>query len=95
MKQDETLRVSEGKLLWEPADYLGGDPNIISYLRWLNSNRGLEFSGYEDLWAKLWWYSSDDEIRNKYIEQGRKIVLSKHSFANRADAIMKFLKEFI
>ncbi len=54
-----------GKQLWEPSAERVEQATITRYMRWLESERGLRFSGYEDLyewsvteleafWASIW-----------------------------------------
>ena len=39
-----------GKLLWEPPAELIERARLTEYMRWLESERGLRFEGYEELW---------------------------------------------
>jgi acetoacetyl-CoA synthetase len=41
---------AEGTLLWEPSRELKENSNMSRYLRWLEKEKGLSFSGYEELW---------------------------------------------
>ncbi|HZC19675.1 MAG TPA: AMP-binding protein, partial [Rubrobacteraceae bacterium] len=57
----------EGTLLWEPSEELKENANIARYMRWLESEKGLSFDDYgelwewsvtelEDFWASIWEY---------------------------------------
>ncbi|HVC07140.1 MAG TPA: acetoacetate--CoA ligase [Solirubrobacterales bacterium] len=45
-----------GELLWEPSAELIERARMTEYMRWLESERGLRFEGYEELWR----WSVDD-----------------------------------
>jgi acetoacetyl-CoA synthetase len=45
-----------GRLLWEPTAEAIERTNLTAYMRWLRSERGLNFDGYHDLWR----WSVDD-----------------------------------
>jgi len=58
---------AEGTLLWEPSEEFKENANISRYMRWLESEKGLSFDGYgelwewsvtelEDFWATIWEY---------------------------------------
>jgi len=49
---------AEGTLLWEPSDELKQNSNISRYMRWLESERNLSFSSYNELWE---WSVTDLE----------------------------------
>ena len=49
--------------------------------------------GYEDEWAKLVRYLADPEERRKRSQEGRKIVLSHHTYTNRVETLMEYLRE--
>jgi len=51
--------------------------------------------GYEDEWAKLAHYISDERLRCDRAEVGRRIVLGGHTYAHRAAAVMRYLKEIL
>lgn len=40
----------EGKLLWEPSQQLKEESNLKHFMNWLDTNRGLTFDSYHDLW---------------------------------------------
>jgi acetoacetyl-CoA synthetase len=59
--------VVEGTLLWEPSEEFKENANITRYMRWLESEKGLSFKGYselwewsvteiEEFWASIWEY---------------------------------------
>ncbi|HEU0003846.1 MAG TPA: acetoacetate--CoA ligase [Ktedonobacteraceae bacterium] len=59
--------VSEGMLLWEPAEQVKEQANIRRYMQWLEREKGLHFTTpqglwawsvdkLEDFWASLWDY---------------------------------------
>ena len=50
--------IKEGTLLWEPSEAFKQGSVIASYMRWLATERGLEFADYEALWQ---WSVSDLE----------------------------------
>ena len=41
---------AEGHLLWEPTEEFKENTKISHYMRWLESEKGLRFDEYEDLW---------------------------------------------
>jgi acetoacetyl-CoA synthetase len=41
---------AQGEVLWTPPPELAQQSELGRYLRWLRSERGLEFAGYEALW---------------------------------------------
>jgi len=62
-----TQSVTEGTVLWEPAQAFVEQTNIWKYLGWLKEEKGLDFDGYgslwewsvasiEEFWASLWEY---------------------------------------
>ncbi len=42
--------IREGDLLWKPSNEFKGESNLAHYMGWLEKNKGLQFSEYEDLW---------------------------------------------
>ena len=50
--------MTASELLWRPSAALVGACNLSRYLRWLESERGLRFSDYDDLWQ---WSVTDLE----------------------------------
>jgi acetoacetyl-CoA synthetase len=59
--------VVEGTLLWEPSEEFKENANITRYMRWLESEKGLSFEDYselwewsiteiEEFWASIWEY---------------------------------------
>jgi spore maturation protein CgeB len=48
-------------------------------------------TGDEDEWAQLVRYGSDPDERRRRSREGRSIVLSRHTFAHRAEAVMSYL----
>jgi acetoacetyl-CoA synthetase len=48
--------IEEGTLLWEPSEAFGAGTNIVDYLAWLDSERGLRFADY----AAAWRWSVED-----------------------------------
>lgn len=51
--------------------------------------------GYEDEWAKISYYLSNDEARKEKAEEGRKLVISNHSYKQRMDVVAKYLQEVL
>ena len=51
--------------------------------------------GDEDEWAKLVYYLSDSEQRYRRSKEGRKIVLSEHTYENRVRTVVRYLEEVI
>jgi acetoacetyl-CoA synthetase len=47
---------TDGRLLWEPTAEAIERSTLTTYMRWLESKRGLRFEGYHDLWQ----WSIDD-----------------------------------
>src|ERR671917_452417 len=58
---------AEGTLLWEPSEEFKENTNIARYMRWLESEKGLSFKDYgelwewsvtelEEFWASIWEY---------------------------------------
>jgi Uncharacterized protein conserved in bacteria len=50
-------------------------------------------SGDEDEWAKLVRYLADPEERCRRSREGRKIVMSDHTYANRVETVVAYLRE--
>jgi acetoacetyl-CoA synthetase len=50
--------VEEGTLLWQPSARFQAQTRMARYMRWLEAERGLEFSTYAELWQ---WSVSDLE----------------------------------
>jgi len=50
--------LNEGDLLWTPSPERIAKSNVTAYMRWLEKERGLKFSNYEQLWR---WSSTDLE----------------------------------
>ncbi|MGG0719310.1 acetoacetate--CoA ligase [Robertmurraya massiliosenegalensis] len=59
--------IQEGGLLWEPSDQLKNESNMMSFMKWLKTNKNLQFNKYqqlwnwsvteiEDFWESLWEY---------------------------------------
>ena len=48
----------EGRLLWEPSPEAAGSSRIARYMEWLESERGLAFADYHELWR---WSTTDIE----------------------------------
>ena len=42
--------ITEGTLLWEPSAAVKENSNLIRYMKWLESERGLAFQSYHELW---------------------------------------------
>jgi spore maturation protein CgeB len=51
--------------------------------------------GYDDLWAKIVRYLADPEERRRRSSNGRKIVLSNHTYANRVGELIAYLKALV
>jgi spore maturation protein CgeB len=51
--------------------------------------------GGDDLWAKLVHYLADEAERARRAAAGRRIVLSGHTYVQRADTLMRYLRESI
>jgi spore maturation protein CgeB len=51
--------------------------------------------GDEDEWAKLVRYLADTQERRRRAQEGRKIVLSDHTYTNRVETLVTFLKELL
>lgn len=49
-------------------------------------------TGDEDTWAQLVRYGSDAGERRRRGEEGRRIVLSRHTYAHRMEALMMYLR---
>lgn len=58
---------TEGRLLWTPSEAFAHDSQMAQYMRWLKTERGLDFGSYEALrrwsvdrleafWSSLWDY---------------------------------------
>lgn len=58
---------TEGRLLWTPSEAFAQDSEMTQYMRWLKTERGLDFGNYEALrrwsvdrleefWSSLWDY---------------------------------------
>src|SRR5919202_722395 len=43
--------VSEGTILWEPAEEWRRNSRLQAYITWLERHKGLTFEGYQQLWA--------------------------------------------
>src|SRR5215218_5410637 len=67
-KGNGMTEAAEGHLLWEPTEEFKENAKISHYMRWLESEKGLRFDEYEDLWewsvteledfwASIWEYS--------------------------------------
>lgn len=65
MSKTEAARVREGDLLWEPSERIIESAPLTRFLRWLQEERGLQFSDYEALrhwsvtdlegfWSAVW-----------------------------------------
>ncbi len=52
----EAQEAGRGELLWEPSAELVENSRLTEYMRWLQSERGLSFGDYEELWR----WSVDD-----------------------------------
>ena len=50
-------------------------------------------TGDEDEWAQLVRYGSDPEERRRRSEEGRRIVLNRHTYVHRMEALMSYLRE--
>jgi acetoacetyl-CoA synthetase len=50
--------LNEGDLLWTPSAERVAKSNVTAYMRWLEKERGLKFSNYEQLWR---WSATDLE----------------------------------
>jgi acetoacetyl-CoA synthetase len=50
------VNAADGKLLWEPSAELAERSRLRDFIRWLESERGLSFDGYQQLWQ----WSVDD-----------------------------------
>lgn len=61
------MAVKEGTLLWEPSQEIKEQANLLQYMDWLNSYKGVSFADtealwnwsvehLEDFWASLWKY---------------------------------------
>ena len=42
--------VKQGDLLWTPSPERVASANITAFMGWLKETRGLDFTGYQDLW---------------------------------------------
>lgn len=51
--------------------------------------------GYEDEWAKLVHYLADPDRRRRRSQEGQAIVLSNHTYTNRVNSLMAYLKEVL
>jgi spore maturation protein CgeB len=52
-------------------------------------------TGNEDEWAKIVRYLADDKERQKRSQEGRKLVLSDHTYGNRVKTLIDYLKEVL
>jgi hypothetical protein len=43
--------ITEGTVLWEPSKDFKSRATITKYLKWLESQQGLIFNNYDDLWG--------------------------------------------
>jgi spore maturation protein CgeB len=51
--------------------------------------------GYEDEWAKIVYYLSNSEEREKKAKKGMELVKAKHSYAQRMEIFVKYIQEAI
>ncbi|MBU1275045.1 MAG: acetoacetate--CoA ligase [Proteobacteria bacterium] len=62
-----SYKASQGEVLWKPSQTTRENANLSAYIKWLKSEKGLDFEGYHDLWhwsanqveefwASLWQY---------------------------------------
>lgn len=51
--------------------------------------------GYEDAWAKLVEYLANEEERKRRSQEGRKLVLSNHTYAQRMKIVKAYLQEIL
>jgi len=51
--------------------------------------------GYEDAWAKIVYYLGNDEERRRRSQEGYKLVISNHSYAQRMQTVVDYLKEIL
>lgn len=51
--------------------------------------------GYEDEWAKIVRYLAEPEERKKRCQEGYKLVLSNHSYEQRMNIVVDYLKEIL
>ncbi len=42
--------ITEGDLLWEPSQAVKQATNLTRYMEWLDTERGLTFQSYQELW---------------------------------------------
>jgi spore maturation protein CgeB len=49
-------------------------------------------TGDEDTWAQLVRYGSDPDERRRRGDEGRRIVLSRHTYVHRMEAVMSYLR---
>jgi acetoacetyl-CoA synthetase len=52
--------ITDGTVLWQPSQATIDDAGMTRYLRWLHTERGLEFSDYQSLWR--WSVSHLDDF---------------------------------
>ena len=52
------MSIEQGAVLWEPTEAFKRGTRLHEFMRWLHSERGLEFTGYDDLWR---WSIGDIE----------------------------------
>jgi acetoacetyl-CoA synthetase len=57
-RQENSLQVLEGELLWTPSQAFTRDSPLARYMEWLHRERDLAFANYESLWQ---WSTEDIE----------------------------------
>lgn len=58
--------MSDVKQLWSPSSSFSKDANLTGYMRWLKSERGLDFTDYDSLWQ--WSVDELDEFWNSLMD---------------------------
>ena len=51
--------------------------------------------GDQDLWAKLVRYLAEPKARGRFGETGRRLVCSRHTYAERSDAVLDYLYDIL
>ncbi len=69
-----SAEVQEGTLLWEPSKAFKQGSVLAAYIRWLDTDKGLRFQSYDDLWR---WSVTDLEAFWESVLQFSGIRLSQ------------------
>ena len=70
-------------ILWRPGEEQVDDCNLTRYLRWLESERGLRFDGYDDLWRwsvtdlEAFWGSIADYFKVRFHAPPERVLANR------------------